>query len=372
MQAASRSLFGTWADPLLLGGGSVLVLALLALLTPPASMLPAVGVATLMLANFVNHPHFAHSYQLFYGSWADNVRPGAEAASRWKWRAVGLYVPLLLALGLGAGAWAWLAGHRLGLALMLNLMGALVGWHYVKQGFGMAMTDAALKRRFWPGQVRRALLINAYACWAAAWALVNGSNFGRGLWGIVGVQFQVPDLLVGLACLVAAGTTAWVGVELARCLRQWRREQVPLSAQPLAGALAYVVTLYLWTVFAGINPFFALVIPFFHSLQYLTVVWRYKLNEAGQRSARPGHELLGFALRGLVLGALGFWLLPGAIDYASTGALPIVDQHALLALACFWIFINVHHYLIDNLLWRKENPRVNQFLFQPARRDSVA
>jgi hypothetical protein len=36
-----------------------------------------------------------------------------------------------------------------------------------------------------------------------------------------------------------------------------------------------------------------------------------------------------------------------------------------LSIACAWIFINVHHYFIDNVLWRQGNPKVKQFLFDP-------
>lgn len=29
----------------------------------------------------------------------------------------------------------------------------------------------------------------------------------------------------------------------------------------------------------------------------------------------------------------------------------------------FWIFINVHHYFLDNVIWRAENPETRQHLF---------
>lgn len=70
-----------------------------------------------------------------------------------------------------------------------------------------------------------------------------------------------------------------------------------------------------------------------------------------------------FALRGVVLGALGFWLVPGMFDFARTGTLSLSVTQTSVALASAWLFINVHHYLIDNVLWRKGNPSVAKHLF---------
>lgn len=63
----SRWLYGPVVDFLLLGGGSFVVLAAMAAFFPrdEASRVALAG-AMLFLAHFVNHPHFAHSYQIFY------------------------------------------------------------------------------------------------------------------------------------------------------------------------------------------------------------------------------------------------------------------------------------------------------------------
>jgi hypothetical protein len=29
----------------------------------------------------------------------------------------------------------------------------------------------------------------------------------------------------------------------------------------------------------------------------------------------------------------------------------------------FWICINVHHYFLDNVMWRRENPDTRKYLF---------
>ena len=46
------------------------------------------------------------------------------------------------------------------------------------------------------------------------------------------------------------------------------------------------------------------------------------------------------------------------------------DRHLLgpsLFLFAFYIFINIHHYFLDNVMWRRGNPDVQQYLFAKSR-----
>jgi hypothetical protein len=126
-------------------------------------------------------------------------------------------------------------------------------------------------------------------------------------------------------------------------------------------------------VFVRINPLVLAIVPTFHSLQYLAVVWRYQLNagERGAGAAAPAAvsrivpaQWAGFAFFigvGVVLGFLGFQGIPRSID----ALLPY--NHRVfgpsLFLFAFYIFINIHHYCLDNVMWRRGNPDVQQYLF---------
>ena len=44
-----------------------------------------------------------------------------------------------------------------------NIMALFVGWHYVKQGYGMLMVDAVLKRNFFKDPEKKVFLLNSYA-----------------------------------------------------------------------------------------------------------------------------------------------------------------------------------------------------------------
>jgi hypothetical protein len=117
------------------------------------------------------------------------------------------------------------------------------------------------------------------------------------------------------------------------------------------------------------------VVPTFHSLQYLAVVWRYQLNAGSQpRVAAPlllnrvlpagtWTNLAIFIAIGVVLGFLGFMGVPRFID----SVLPY-DRSVFgpsLFLFMFYIFINIHHYFLDNVMWRRGNPDVQQYIFAP-------
>lgn len=364
-QSSTRQhLFGRWIDTMLLGGASVLAFFILQSLPLTEPLIATLATVMLALAHAVNHPHFAHSYQIFYATWRRNHETGIDPALRRRWWIVGVIAPILLAAVSVAVFWGALHGKGGWLSTYLSLMGLLVGWHYVKQGFGMAMLDAVLKRRFFSNQERKSLLINAYACWLCAWALISDLHSRSTWFGHTRLTIDIPDFCVAIACAAAAATTVHAGLNVFRAIQRWRELGAAWPEIPIAGVLAYTVTLYLWTVFSWVNPAYALVIPFFHSLQYLTVVWRYKCNELGVNGPLwTSRAAVQFLAVGIALGAAGFWLIPGAIEFIRTGHVPIHTPYAAPALACAWIFINVHHYFIDSVLWRQGNPDVSRHLF---------
>jgi hypothetical protein len=337
-------------------------------LLPEKELTAPLATAMLLIANLVNHPHFAHSYQIFYrGYRAKAFTPALGRGMQARYLFAGLVAPLLLAGFLGYGAVA--ADTRL-LGYGGNLMALAVGWHYAKQGYGMLMVDAALKRRFFDERTKKVLLANCYAVWLAAWMNLNVTIAGEDLWGLAYYSFAVPQPVQFAANVAAAITTA---TSVGALALHWKARR----ALPVNGLVAYGVSLYLWLWFVGVNPLWGLVVPALHSLQYLTVVWRYQLNreraELGSDEyrkgslaraifgANPAGHMAVFVLTGTVLGFLGFWMLPTIAD-----AIVPYDRQAIagaLFLFVFWIFINVHHYLLDNVMWRRENPDTRAYLF---------
>jgi len=211
--------------------------------------------------------------------------------------------------------------------------------------------------------------LNGYACWIVAWLGLNHA-LSTGTWylGLTYFSFPIPTPFYVVSIALATLTTLAVLFVL---FQRWRETRGML---PWNGIIAYLTTLYLWVIFVRVNPLVLAVVPTFHSLQYLAVVWRYQINAGSQshRTARPSivnrvlpagmwSKLAIFIGVGVFLGFLGFMGVPRFID----SVLPY-DKRVFgpsLFLFMFYIFINVHHYFLDNVMWRRGNPDVQQYIF---------
>lgn len=360
-------LFGPVIDFLCLGGSSLFILPLV-LLLPEAEYRAQTASLMLYLAHLINQPHFAHSYQIFYrgyGKKAFTAELGREMQARYLF--AGLIVPVLLVLFFVYGTVS--ADARL-LGYGANLMALAVGWHYAKQGYGMLMVDAALKRRYLDKNSKKIALINCYVVWLAAWVGLNVRIGQNDLWGLAYYSFALPEsvaLLANFAAIISTCVMLWA------LWQEMRKKRV----LPVNGVLAYGVSLYLWLLFVHFDPLWILVVPALHSLQYLVVVWRYQINYEAAHLAdenyrkgslvkaifgpNPKAQLAVFVVFGSMLGFIGFWALP-----IIAGKTVPYDQQAIpgaLFLFISWVFINVHHYFLDNVMWRRENPDTRLYLF---------
>ena len=61
----------------------------------------------------------------------------------------------------------------------------------------------------------------------------------------------------------------------------------------------------------------------------------------------------------VLTGFCAFELIPNSIDIA-TGT--IASMNVWFFFVSFWLFINIHHYFIDNVIGRFTNPRVREYL----------
>ena len=200
-----RWINGPWLDFLTLGGGSFVVLGALAALWPrDAASTTALAGAMLLLAHVVNHPHFAHSYQLFYRDFRRKAfADGSPLAARYRF--AGIMIPAVLAmffavaLSQGNAALLGLAGH---------VMFFTVGWHYAKQGYGILMLDAGRKGLRLTGTERRWLLGNTHLVWFTWWLVANDALQAKDLWGIEYYLLDIPDVVMIPMLTLAALSTA--------------------------------------------------------------------------------------------------------------------------------------------------------------------
>jgi hypothetical protein len=239
---------------------------------------------------------------------------------------------------------------------MIQLMFLLVGWHYVKQGFGVLSVLSARRGVRYSALERRLILAHCFAGWAYAWASPRDPGKQVMESGVLYTSLTQP-LGLELATQVIFGLSTlpllWV------LIQKWRREGHVPPLAPLSGLL---VTVWLWTVFSSVDPLMVYVIPALHSIQYLYFVWLLKRNEARASEGPPSFgRPVGVALGIAAASAIGLgWLLlrgaPGVLDAA------LVSKRAALEplgptpyFAAFFAFVNIHHYFMDAVIWRREN-----------------
>lgn len=361
------NLFNPAADFFLLGGATLALLPIFWLL--PGGLLDRAAVLTwaTLIAHGINNPHFAHSYHLFYRGFVEKST-GAEYPLTWRLRYLfaGIVAPVVLA---GFFVYCLATQNSMLLGYGVNLMFFTVGWHYTKQGYGMAMLDAVLKRRFYREDEKKLLLHHAYAVWALSWLNSNQYAWKAEYWGIPYESFSIPAGFRYAAWAAVIITGLRVLYSFFLLLRSGRR-------LPVNGLVAYAVSGYIWLLYP--DPILALIFPAMHSLQYMAVVWRYELNvqtervhleEGGRPDETPTAAPFSLGLRLAIfygiavgLGYFGFWFFPDLLKdwFPATAA---AMGSGVFLFVC-WIFINVHHYFMDNVVWRKGNPETGRYLFR--------
>jgi len=352
-------LFHPAIDLMMAGGLSIVVaVAVVFFIEDKSRALPTTVLVALVLSHVINFPHFAHSYQLLYAGIGRRLfGPDTPRKVRLKYIWAGFVAPSIIA-GVLIGAYRF--GDVRTLGYCVNAMLFFVGWHYVKQGYGVLMVLSAIKRIYYSDGEKKLLLLNGYVVWISSWLALNEVFREEVFFGVKYLTFGVPRWLLVSGLAAAGATTVSIGLAVGH--------RVLVRKQPIAwsGVVGYGCALYLW-LFAYVDPIYAVLAPMFHSLQYLSFVWRYQLNklraEPSSTSWSPRARFAAFVASGILLGWLGFVAIPHVLQLTFT---PDTSRWGPTVFAfMFAIWINIHHYFIDNVIWRRDNDDVRRFLFAP-------
>ncbi len=377
------------------GGGALLALVALIVFIPyhktNASQFYSAAVVATLAAMFnyvVNYPHFMHSYQLLYGNWRQRMTHYRDNRwMRWKCINAGIVMPVALVILLAYISYAaFFAGNLTPMAYALQSMLFFVGWHYVKQSFGVFMMLSALKKIFYSPKQRRVFLANAYAVWLCSFVFneytfaLLGPTFRQGYGdNNVSIPYQLPHFPAWLQLTLLGITLGTTMITLWTIARAWRRTGTRPSFSALLG---YFSMYYLFAFAAILHPEWALIIPLFHSLQYIMFVTAYKrgasrkllhaigLSEQDIPRNREARKIRSkrqeFYAWSFMLGLLSFYAIPAMLDVYQVGTYHRMAP-SIFFLLLFQIFINIHHYFIDNIIWRRENKEVGEYLFEWSR-----
>ena len=372
----------------LLGGLSLLVWAVLTAAEPLrgqfqflGSRFAQLGATFAFLSLVCNHPHFMASYKMAY-------------SRGWKFSAQNWFplfaVPAMLLAGFGFAftqmhnpsfneGWTLLPNSLfalLGLSFRFGQAGSLgqeilhasiwlmyasVGWHYAKQAFGCMMVYANYDRYPLTLGQRRLVKFSLFAVAIYNFSMI-GSHSGVYFPPTTPLQFSGMEVLdLGISplavpasgCLLAALLLGLGIFVLGKNF--WEHRQLP-SANFLVPLLAFLVW---WIPVLPQREFYFMLVPFFHSLQYLAFASRV------EGKSMEGFSEWRVALRlclYFVIGVFAFEALPEFLTASFPGDF---SQSALFFPIAVVIFINVHHYFLDSAIWKFQSPEVKDALLSP-------
>ena len=336
MTSQGRHILSPALDSWLVGGGSLLVLSLLAAIgffVSPDLVLQNFLVLTVLF----NGTHFLASYRLLYSS--------RDFALSYPWASV--YMPAIL---IAYSAWA-IAMHIYNPAVtwpvpvLTGAAAVYLALHYTGQAWGMMASFAYLDGvRFKPSDKRvLRFCLRIMAAWHMLWAMrllwkpepavegyVEAASIGMNVLGLL-------SFVVGLVCLSSVG----------------RSEGHRVTGRVV---LPYIA-LHVWYAFLYVFPAAIFWVQIAHALQYLPFPLRVELNRSSTLSSSKSaaRVALSYGLVLAICSALLFGLVPHIAERMGVGA-----QSVWVVIASV---INIHHYFIDGCIWHISNPVVSKELF---------
>lgn len=304
-----------------------------------------------------NFPHFLSSYHLLYYDFRNRI------FSNYRFLLASIIAPMLL---IGALVYGMVVPDIKVMGHILNAMYFFVGWHYIKQTFGVVAVCNAQDKISYDKVERFAIKGFLYSIWAVSWVSLNSSGAENAMEGIPVKSFSLDPIFLKWAYAFMVFFALYM-IQLG--YQKYIREGKVMSA----GGYVSILALLAWYLPVLYNPTYFLVVPLFHSLQYLYFVYLVKANQANERAPTKKspeerkaffNTLYGFLIWPFITGAIFMWHLPKWLD--STFSMAQAFPNAQPFMFAFTVFINIHHYFIDHAIWRHDNPTMKKYLFVPS------
>ena len=340
-RASSPSILNPVVDFLCVGGLSLIVFVPLLLSGRTDLVLIGAG-AQAWLATAINMPHFMASYRLVYRS--------REMILRHKWASI--YVPVILLVYIAFALWEAQYSPAL-VIILVSVSSAYLAWHYTGQVWGMMASYAYLDGAKFE-KVERLLIrtgLRILLAWHVSWFLYT--------------QLRDPSKLRPAYLLLSAGTVVAFILGATGLVMMRRR----IGRLPPARALVAWIALFVWYAVMARDPKAIFWIQIAHALQYLAFPIRVEMNRNSTDHAHAGRQ---FALH---MAAYGIGLLVVSVVVAQivpATAMSVVgnifgEEPSRSAPVLILMFINIHHYFTDGVIWKISNPEVRRELFAHVR-----
>jgi hypothetical protein len=354
----TRSILSPVLDLLLVGGLSLIVFVPL-LLSGRKDLVFIGAGAQAWLGTAINMPHFMASYRLVYRDRATILKH--------KWASI--YIPLILVAyialavieveyflpqGCAEALSAHLAGPQcrsLLVTLLIAVSSGYLAWHYTGQVWGMMASYAFLAGAKFEKSER--LLIRTglriLLAWHVSWFVYTQ----------LAAPFRPAVRPVYLA--VSAGIAVAFALGAVGLIRMWRRTGMVPPTKTLVAWFA----LFVWYAMMARDPKAIFWIQIAHALQYLAFPVRVEINrtlaDKARGATRLARHMVLYGVALLVVSVVVTQLVPGT-------AMSVIgnvfgEQPANAAPILLLMFINIHHYFTDGVIWKISNPEVRKELF---------
>lgn len=340
---AAPAVISPIVDLLCVGGLSLLVLVPL-LLSGRTDLVIIGAGAQAWLATLINMPHFMASYRLVYGS--------RESILRHRWASI--YVPSILLAYIVLALWEARESQVL-VVILVTVSSAYLAWHYTGQVWGMMASYAYLEGTPFEKQERflirtglRILLV-----WHLSWFLYT--------------QLRNPAVVRPAYVLMSAGTLVAFVLGVIGLVKLRRRT----GRMPPLRALVAWFALFVWYAVMARDPKAIFWIQLAHALQYLAFPLRVEINRTTRSMKEHGRVALhmaGYAVVLLVISYLVTQVVP-APAMSAVGKI-FGEEPGKVAPVMLLMFINIHHYFTDGVIWHISNPEVRRDLFAHVKRPS--
>ena len=339
-------LFTPKLDWLLIGGAALIFYVILIVI----NMIYGVNVywqseivyLMLLLAFFVNSPHFLISYLIFYRENRSNFKLFNNFSI------VGVYIPIILLILILFGLYSL---QKFYFNFLMLAMFFLVGWHYIKQAYGCFIVYSAGNKIFYNKNEQIIVKFSLYPLWIFSFINIFTQDSIKDYWGF---KYSFPSFLNGFGFIVEIISI----IGFFSLLIMFLYNFIFLSKKVNLIALLPLLVIFFWLSPLFWNPYFYIMIPFFHSLQYYLFSGAYTKSKI-LNSENKLSEFLKWWGIAFILGAFFFEFLPNFLDKNLLIG-NIITPHIFLL--SFILFINIHHYFIDSVIWRSGNKNIRDNL----------
>jgi hypothetical protein len=324
-----------WFDATMIGGISILVWAGLSIFNRGINT-DIIFYFAMIASIFINFPHFSATVYRLYQTSANTRQFPVTAFA----------LPFVVLAAVVGSLWQpeVIAPSFLLIYIIWS------PYHYCGQTVGLTLIYA--KRSGFTIGPRERLALSGFIFSAFVYGFTHAAPFGANFYGMTLPTLAIPDWVSGAAlAATCAGTLFFALVVINWCIAQ-KRLLPPIVLVPAAAHLV-------WFVAAADAKIFLVLVPLFHSLQYLLIAaamqLQFRFGGSDKHSWRSIKiEVFRWGLRNILGGAILFIGLPVLLSWLPV---PFLTIAGIIAVA-----VNIHHFFVDGVIWKLRDPATSAAL----------